>query len=232
MKHKFSMLTSAALVALALNPVFADPLLKADEDHLVQLLPPPPADGSDTAKAEMDELHKIEKTRTDKQFAAADWDFKHEDVSAFVGVMGPDFDLARLPKTAELFDIVKAEAKATGKVAKNYFKRNRPWVVDPTLKSCDQGDPPQSSYPSGHATLGYSTTVILGALVPAKAEALKIRADQYAENRLVCSMHYRKDIVAGEILGTAIAVDLLQNTTFKAKFDDAKTELVAAGITP
>lgn len=229
MKLKLLMLMSAALIAL--NPAFADPLLKAEDDHLVQLLPPPPADGSDVAKAEMDELHRIEKTRTDKQFEAADWDFKHEDITAFVGVMGPKFDLAKLPKTAALFDIVKAEDKAAGKVAKNYFKRNRPWIVDPTLKSCDQGDPPQSSYPSGHSTIGYSMTVILGALVPAKAEALKKRADQYAENRLVCSMHYRKDIIAGEILGTAVAVDLLQNTTFKAKFNDAKAELVAAGIT-
>jgi len=231
MKHKFLMLTSAALVVGAFAPALADPLLKADEDNLVQLLPPPPADDSDVATAEMGELHKIEKTRTAKQFEAADWDYKHEDISAFVGVMGPKFDIAALPKTAELFDLVKAEDKATGKLAKSYFKRNRPWVADPTLKSCDQSDPPQSSYPSGHATIGYSMTVILGALVPEKSEALKKRADQYAENRLICSMHYRKDIVAGQILGTAIAVDLLQNAAFKEKFNAAKAELIAAKIT-
>lgn len=231
MKHKLLMVMCAALVAGGFAPAFADPLLKADEDNLVQLLPPPPADGSDVAKAEMDELHKIEKTRTAKQFEAADWDYKHEDITAFVAVMGPKFDLAKLPKTAALFDLVKAEDKATGKIAKNYFKRNRPWVVDPTLKSCDQSDPPQSSYPSGHSTIGYSMTVILGALVPEKAELLKKRADQYAENRLVCSMHYHKDVVAGQILGTAIAVDLLQNAAFKEKFDAAKAELIAAKIT-
>lgn len=224
-------LTAAAVAFVWFGSAGAEPLLKAQELSLIALLPPPPADGSPKAIAEMDELHQIEKTRTKKEFAAADWDFKHEDVTAFVGVMGPKFDLDKLPKTKALFDVVKAEAKATGKVGKNFFKRNRPWIVDPSLKACATDDPPQSSYPSGHSTIGYATTVILGALVPAKAEALKTRADQYARNRLVCSMHFHSDIVAGQILGTAIAVDLLQNPTFKQEFDEAKAELVEAHIT-
>ncbi|MDE2161627.1 MAG: phosphatase PAP2 family protein [Alphaproteobacteria bacterium] len=194
------------------------------------LLPPPPADGSPEARAEMDELHRIQKNRTPEEFARALADDHDETVTAFAGVMGPGFDLTALPKTAQLFADVKAEEKSAAKLAKNFFRRNRPWIVDPSLKSCAQTDAPQSSYPSGHATMAYSAAVILAALAPEKGQAIMARAADYSENRLVCGMHYRRDIVAGEVLGTTVAVELLQTPGFKEEFDAAEDELRAAHV--
>jgi acid phosphatase (class A) len=194
------------------------------------LLPPPPADGSPAAKAEMDELHRIEASRTPADFAHAMSDDKAEDVSAFAAVMGPRFDLKALPKTAALFADLRKEEKEAATQAKNYFKRNRPWVLDPALKSCARGDKPQSSYPSGHATMGYSFAVVLAALAPEKADAIMARASDYAESRLICGMHYRRDIVAGQVLGTAVAVELMALPAFKTEFDAARDELRAAHV--
>jgi acid phosphatase (class A) len=230
MNRTFLMALAAAL-ALSGTASAGSLLLTPDQYPPAQLLPPPPADGSPEAKAEMDELHHIQDTRTKKQFAAAMRDYKDEDITAFVGVIGPKFNLAKLPKTAALFAQVKAEERAAGKLAKDYFQRNRPWVIDPSLKSCAQSDAAKSSYPSGHATLAYSMTFVLSALVPKKSEALMARAKQYSENRLVCGMHYRRDIVAGQILGTDVALDLMQNRTFQQEFDAAKAELRATRIT-
>ena len=57
------------------------------------------------------------------------------------------------------------------------------------------------------------------------------RANFYAENRLVCGMHFRRDIVAGEVLGTAVALTLMHDADFKAEFDAAEQELKAAHVT-
>ena len=104
------------------------------------LLPPPPSDGSPAARAEMDELHRIEKVRTDADFARALKDDRTEDVTAFADAMGPGFDLGALPVTTQLFADVRAEEKTAAKLAKDYFKRNRPWIADPKLKTCARKD--------------------------------------------------------------------------------------------
>jgi acid phosphatase (class A) len=228
MKRAALLLVSAAVLAL---PTHADPVfLSVEYYNPALILPAPPPDGSPAAKAEMDELHRIEKTRTPEQFAKALADDHGEDITAFSGVMGPGFDLKTLPKTATLFADVKAEEKTAAKLAKNYFKRNRPWIADPALKTCASDDPPQSSYPSGHSTMGYAMATVLAALAPEKAQAIMARASDYAENRLVCSMHYRRDIVAGQVLGTVVSTELLHTPGFKAEFDDARAELIAAHV--
>jgi acid phosphatase (class A) len=122
--------------------------------------------------------------------------------------------------------------RAAASKAKDFFKRARPWVADPDLKTCGpRGINWHTSYPSGHATMGYSVGVILAAAVPDKAQAILMRANGYAENRLVCGMHFRSDIVAGEVLGTAVALTLMHDAAFKAEFDAAEQELKAAHVT-
>ena len=195
-----------------------------------QLLPPPPADGSAENKAEMNELQTLQRDSSAAEYAHAKEDGEAESVMAFAGVMGPGFDLKALPKTAALFADLRKEEKDAAKRAKNYFQRNRPWVLESSLKTCTRNDDPKSSYPSGHATMGYSFAVVLAALVPEKAPAIMARAADYANSRLICAVHYRSDIVAGQVLGTAVAVELFSVPKFKAEFDAARAELHSARL--
>jgi acid phosphatase (class A) len=231
MKRGFAAALVLGSVAFCALQAGADPVFLSREYYNpALLLPPPPADGSPAAKMEMDELHRIEKTRTPAEFAKALADDHDEDITALSAAMGPGFDLNALPKTKALFADVKAEEKTAAKLAKDYFQRNRPWIVDPKLKTCASDDPPKSSYPSGHSTMGFAMATVLAALAPEKAQAIMARAKDYAENRLVCSMHYRSDIVAGQTLGTVVAAELLHTPGFKAEFDEAREELIAAHV--
>ena len=224
-------LVVASVLAMGISPSLAGSVFLSNSYYEPQLLlPPPPADGSPEQRAEMDELHYIANTRTQARFARAMKDEVTESVLAFAGVMGPRFDLDRLPKTKQLFDDVRAEEKAAGKLAKNYFRRNRPWIADPKLKTCARDDPPQTSYPSGHSTLGFAMAVVLARLAPEKAKAIMARAGDYAYNRLVCSMHYRSDIVAGQVLGTTVAAEMFTTQGFRDEFDAARAELLAAHV--
>jgi acid phosphatase (class A) len=230
MKSGYFGIVFAAAVAFS-GTSLAQPLFLSPSDYDPKLLlPAPPADGSEAANAELAELERIEADRTADAFANAKRDEDTQNATIFTAAIGSGFDLTKLPATAKLMADVRHDEKEAATAAKNFFLRNRPWVVDPSLKSCSREDAPQSSYPSGHATMGYSMAVVLAALIPEKAQAIMARAAEYAENRLVCSMHYRRDIVGGEVLGTTVGVELLHNPQFKTEFDAAEQELKAAQL--
>jgi acid phosphatase (class A) len=103
--------------------------------------------------------------------------------------------------------------------------------VDTTIPNCDPDDKPQTSYPSGHAIVGYSQALVLASLMPEKAQALQARAVDYAFSREVCGAHYHSDTEASHVLGTLVASDLLSSPALKAKVDAARAELRAAHFT-
>jgi acid phosphatase (class A) len=197
-----------------------------------RLLPPPPVSGSARDMAELDELHHLQASSTPDQLAAAAYDDKHEDGTIFATVLGPDFDMAKLPATAALLKSVsKAEDEAT-KGPKAFFHRPRPWIADPAIKTCTphKAGPAENSYPSGHSTVGFAMADVMAELVPDKAQALLARATVFAENRLVCGYHFRSDIVAGQELGTVLALRLMADPAFQTQMDAARRELQAARI--
>lgn len=226
-------LVAAALAALA-APAFAAPplfLTPADIDPMA-MIPPPPADGSPAALAEVAELHRIQDARTPAQLAQAESDDRNETVWVFADVIGPGFAPAALPATARLFADVRQDGAWAAKRAKAAFHRTRPWAADPTLVGCPhpgEGDV-KTSYPSGHTTFGYSSGIVLAALVPEKAPAIMARVGQYGENRLVCGHHFRRDIEAGQELGAVVAVDLMHVAAFQAEFAAARAEMQRAGL--
>jgi len=208
-------------------------VLTPEEIAPLKLLPPPPRDGSPAQVAELDELRQIQAVRTSARLDQARWDGDHEDVSAFAAVLGPKFNLAKLPATRNLIEIVENDESAAATTAKKAFHRHRPWVFDQTLDVCEHSktSDPLTSYPSGHATLAYSVAVVLAELVPTKATALMNRASDFAYSRLVCEVHFRSDIVAGQALGTAVGVLLLRSPSLQPSIEAARRELDLAGLT-
>lgn len=206
-----------------------------------RLLSPPPQDGSDMQVKEMAEVKHLIKTRTAERFAQAKWDAQHEDLSPFFATLGPDFDLEKLPATAKLLAGVLNDQGIAASKAKDYFHRKFPVTAENPASgynewTCDTGDRkpdsrPLRSYPSGHATLGYSVGIVLAALIPEKSQAILIRAADYAYSREVCGDHYHSDTQASRALGTALGVMFLNNAAMKPQFEAARAELQAAHLT-
>ena len=84
------------------------------------------------------------------------------------------------------------------------------------------------AYPSSHATAGYLMAIVLATMVPEQRDAVFARAQDYAESRLVCGVHHRRDIEAGRIAGTALAAVVRNDPKFKAEFAAARAELRGA----
>jgi acid phosphatase (class A) len=219
---------------LSLVPLGWAQALDAPTLDASRLLPPPPPKGSTRAVAELEELRHLQAISTPEQLKAAAYDDGHEDGTIFVAVLGPDFDLAKLPATEHLIDTLKTAETEVSNPAKAFFHRDRPWIVDPAIKTCTthKTGPATNSYPSGHATIGFAMADVLAALMPTKAQAILARADLFAENRLICGYHFRSDIVAGQEMGTVLALSLMQTPAFQTEMAAARTELHAANLIP
>jgi acid phosphatase (class A) len=182
--------------------------------------------------AEIAELKDIAAHRTQAELQQAARDDKDESGQFFASAIGPSFDLAKLPATAAMLADIGATEDVVSKNAKTFFHRDRPWIAIADWQTCSEHKPgpAQNSYPSGHATTAYAMGIVLALLMPDKAQAILARSSAFAENRLVCGVHFRSDIAAGQAFGTAIALDLLQNADFRKEYDAAATELAAAHL--
>ena len=194
-------------------------------------LPAPPADHTPRADAELAEVKAIMAGSSPERVAQAKADSQDES-AGFFGDTVPGLDLSHLPVTKKLFDDLRSDEDLEAKLFKTWFARKRPYQVDTTIVTCDPADntTKPSSYPSGHATMGYSMAVVLADLVPEKGGDVMARAQLYAENRLVCGVHYRADIVAGQVLGTLIGEELLRSPALQTELEAARAELKAAKV--
>ncbi len=220
---------AAALLAAGAGPQVPVLLTPSDLDP-ARVLPPPPAAGSAQAAAEFAELHAAEAARTPDEEADARHDGDTKNATIFAVVLGPRFDLDRLPATARLMALVRASEKAVVDAGKDTFRRPRPYAIEPGLKSCKRNEDPLSSYPSGHTAMAFSMGETLARLVPDQAPALLARAARYGQSRIVCGQHFRSDVAAGQLLGGLIVERLMTKPAFRTAFADARRELIAAGI--
>ena len=208
-----------------------------DPSHL---LPAPPPDGSYDQIVDLKAWRQVVEERTPERYAQARWDNEHEDISAFSAVLGPKFDLQKLPTTMKLIADVENDQAIAASDAKVYFHRRFPVAASPLLGdyhvySCDDdvkkpADRPSRSYPSGHSTMGYTFAIVLSALIPNKSQEIFARAADYAYSRRVCGDHYRSDTEASHALGSALGMMFLRSPKLQSEIEASKAELRAAGI--
>lgn len=206
---------AAPKVAYYIDPAVLD---------LPALLPDPPSSGSAENDAQLAELHRIERTRTPAQIAAAKADEANENLFLYATVLGPTFTPDAFPVTAALGTHVRNEQSVAGAALKPVFARVRPYNTDKTLHpACDTTDLP-NSYPSGHALTGYLEGLTLAKIVPEKRTAILARADEYAHQRLICGVHYPSDVEASRRVAYVVFGYMLATPKFQHDLAAARTE--------
>ncbi|HEY2106953.1 MAG TPA: hypothetical protein VGH29_14245, partial [Candidatus Binataceae bacterium] len=81
---------AAVLVAAAhaqIAPTKTLKILTPAEIDPSRLIPPPPADGSESQRKELKEVERLVETRSKERFAQAKWDNEHEDPTAFAATL-------------------------------------------------------------------------------------------------------------------------------------------------
>ena len=217
---------AAVLLVAALGAGTAPIFLRPAAIDSVKLLPAPVAENSAEAKAEIDLLLALQTSRTPAEIARVKSEAGLK-FTAFESVFGKWFTAENLPQTDAFFKTVDAEIKIFTRPAKDHFRRRRPALVDKRIKPLfDVGNDP--SYPSGHATRGMVFALVLADAFPEKREALLTRGLEIGWDRCIAGVHYPSDVVAGRVLGQAVAQALLESPAFKKELDKAKAEIEAA----
>lgn len=189
------------------------------------MVPPPPAVDSATARDELEELHRIERTRTPAEVAEAQADEKEQDIFVYRTVLGSKFAPADLPRTAALSARVHGEEAAAGTLLKTEFHRVRPYNADKTLHPVCGTTTKPNSYPSGHSISGYLEALTLAEMAPAERSGIMARADEYAHNRMVCGVHYPSDLAAGREVAYALFGAMMSSAEFRSELAAAKAEM-------
>jgi acid phosphatase (class A) len=225
MLRPFRVLWTAALLAMlagaaqAASTYYIDPA----QVDLVHILAPPPAPDSDQGKADLAAVLAAQASRTDTEVNSARADAE-ESVFRFGDVMGPEFSAENLPFAATFFMNVHSDDEQAVARVKLHFNRPRPFVIEKDVKPIIE-QPPNASYPSGHATFAYVNAILLADMVPEKTAAIFDRAAIFAHNRVVAGVHYPTDVEAGRIAGSVIDNVFLHEPRFMADFAKARAEV-------
>jgi uncharacterized protein with beta-barrel porin domain len=68
-----------------------------------------------------------------------------------------------------------------------------------------------ASFPSGHTTFGFTTSILFAMLVPERYQQMMTRASEYGDSRIVLGAHYPLDVIAGRALASYDVVQMLSN---------------------
>lgn len=220
--------------APGVRPDFVPGYLAKDADpNSLALLPPPPAWGS-AAFALDQAISRASLALRDTerwQLATEDADLQFPAVAGtFSCALDAPISEQVTPVLYRLLRRTFSDAGLATSTAKDRYQRQRPFlsnyapICTPGLENALMTD---GSYPSGHATIGWTWTLILTEIAPERLQALVARGHAFGESRMICNAHWASDVDAGRYLGTLVTARLNADPAFVADLRAAKDELAA-----
>jgi acid phosphatase (class A) len=152
------------------------------------------------------------------------------DFSCAVGVV---LTPQNAPKTAALIQRASRDTGAQTNRAKNFYKRLRPFQIDPGDICEDKVTLARTfDYPSGHTTAGWTWALVLTELAPSRATEILARGRAYGESRLICGAHNASAVEAGRLSATATMAAVQATAAYQADAAAAKAEMTALLANP
>lgn len=210
------------------------PYFNAAELHKV-VLPPPPAEGSQADKEDVAAaLARQQVDAARRALAEQDGKLLYDQFEQALGAKPIRRD--SLPVLVEVLNRAVKQVGGPAFAAKNVYRRLRPYQRLALAHVCgraegSQPDPDatqRTSYPSGHTAYGWTAALVLARVAPERAPAILARAQDYADSRVICGMHFPSDVEAGRQLATAVVSQLDQYPEFQRDLERARAELAAA----
>ncbi|MBD7941378.1 phosphatase PAP2 family protein [Brevundimonas guildfordensis] len=143
-------------------------------------------------------------------------------------------DPVATPQLTRLMQRLFHDADSAAERVKARAHRSRPVGDDPQRNACQrltEASRASASYPSGSSTVGAVYGETFAALDPARADAARRIGDELGRSRLVCAMHYPRDVAAGDALGRAVFQAAAAQPDFQADLIAARAELAAVQAT-
>jgi len=145
----------------------------------------------------------------------------------FSKAFGRTISESSTPEIYKLIKQVRDLADQSCTVAKDYYNRQRPYVLfhERTINPADEDDLRNNgSYPSGHSAFGWLIGLTLAEINPANLDAIMNRAYEYGQSRVIASYHFQSDVDAGRLVAGAAFARLHIESEFLDQLDKAIKE--------
>lgn len=215
------------------QPAYKHYLPEALAPSTVAILPPPPSGHSAAEAADKAAFAATRILQNTPRWALATNDVAEGTTALlddFACVIGQRLEPNRIPALMTLLDRARLDVVRGVRETKRHYRRLRPFVGN-QASICverEQRLADSFSYPSGHASLGWTYALILASLLPEKATQFLIRGRLYGESRVVCGVHWMSDVDAARITASSVFAALQGNAAFRADLERARTELSKA----
>ena len=140
---------------------------------------------------------------------------------------GMEISKKNTPEIWTLLDRTLTTACLCKDKAKNQLMRRRPFVQfnEPTPVPEDEDAlRNNSSYPSGHTTMGWSIALVLAEINPERQDEILKRGYEYGESRVIVGFHYQSDVDAARAITSILINQLNGNEAFRKQLAKAKEE--------
>lgn len=196
---------------------------------LLAVLPPAPTRGDARFTADRAIFRHIQKTVGSPRWALATTDVRTDTRSMlqnFSCAAGIALSPESAPRLAALVERAGIDTSIQTNLAKNFYKRARPFHFD-TGQTCQPRSEVADSYdyPSGHTTWGWTWATLLAELVPEHATAILARGRAYGESRIVCGVHNASAVEGGRLSASATLSAVQAEPAFQADLASARAEL-------
>ena len=197
----------------------------------LKLVSPPPEEGS-TAFAldqEIAAMYVASDDEARREQAAKDAVLHFpEAMESFNSILDTKVSEEATPNLYMIMRRTLADAGLSTYAAKNYYQRERPFMVN-NAPICtpedEEGLRTDGSYPSGHTAIGWAWALILTEVFPSQTDDILIRGNEFGISRNVCNVHWHSDVLAGRMMGTATVAKLHANQDFMIDLAAAKEEI-------
>ena len=168
------------------------------------------------------------------------WQMATNDADTSVAALMRDYSCAvgveltpgNAPALAKVVSRAGADTGHETGMAKAYYKRERPFVIDngpicqPASELFDEKAGRMSyDYPSGHTTWGWTWALILTALAPDRAQQILERGRAYGDSRFICGAHNESAVEGGLQSASATMALVETKPAYQVDLAAAKAEL-------
>ena len=133
------------------------------------------------------------------------------------------------PVIYALLERVLATTYLSNDKSKSRIMRARPFMQfnEPTPVPQDEEKlRNNSSYPSGHTTMGWAIALVLAEINPARQDEILKRGFEYGESRVIVGFHFQSDVDHARIITSALVNRLHANDDFIKNLQQAKDEFL------
>lgn len=208
------------------------PYIELDQlPDLIKVMPEPPAFDSpefanDVVRYNWGKEQRQDSARLAMAITDAEW-FDHTKMYAqWKEAFGLEISESATPEIWKLLETSLATTDPMRVDVKAHYQRQRPFdrYKDPMPSHEEDDLRGDGSYPSGHSLRGWSISLILAQIAPARANEIYKRGWEYCDSRVILGAHWQSDVDLSRAVASVGFCALQGSKAFIAQMKKAQAE--------